>query len=168
MTDTQTAPASAQHTPNQALIDSVAHWSKSIHWTKEGLAIRILRLVNEAYPERAAVTAQHTSGPWTLGNHHHEHQTGPDRDAPLWSVPIWANDATPGERIAAEAFAFDRNQARANARLIASAPALLAACVGALATYRTFRSVPRDEQEWTSLDDDALNALFAAIAQAKE
>jgi hypothetical protein len=30
-------------------------------------------------------------------------------------------------------------------------------------TARTFRAVPKDEQEWTSIDDEALDAAFAIL-----
>ena len=32
------------------------------------------------------------------------------------------------------------------------------------ATARTFRDVPKDEQDWTVTDDEALDAAFAALA----
>ena len=44
---------------------------------------------------------------------------------------------------------------------------LLAALEGLAATARTFRNVPKDEQEWTSIDDDALDNAFDAIAKAR-
>lgn len=54
----------------------------------------------------------------------------------------------------------------ANARLISAAPDLLKALKALISTARTFRNVPKDEQEWTSIDDDALEAAFDAIAKA--
>jgi hypothetical protein len=57
-------------------------------------------------------------------------------------------------------------EGEANARLMASAPDLLAALEALTATARTFRNVPADEQEWTPIDDEALDAAFAAIAKA--
>ena len=54
-----------------------------------------------------------------------------------------------------------------DAPLLAAAPDLLAALVALAATARTFRNVPKAEQEWGPLDDEALNAAFAAIAKAK-
>lgn len=53
-----------------------------------------------------------------------------------------------------------------DARLIAAAPDLLKALKALVSTARTFRNVPKDEQEWTSIDDDALEAAFDAIAKA--
>lgn len=35
------------------------------------------------------------------------------------------------------------------------------------ATVRTFRNVPKDQQEWTPLDDAALDAAFAALEATK-
>jgi len=51
--------------------------------------------------------------------------------------------------------------------LRASNAQLLAALKTIISTYRTFRNVPVEEQQWTSLDEEALQAGFAAIAQAK-
>jgi hypothetical protein len=55
----------------------------------------------------------------------------------------------------------------ANARLIAAAPEMLAALRAVVSTYRTFREVPKKEQEWTPLDDEALEAAFKAIEKAE-
>jgi hypothetical protein len=40
--------------------------------------------------------------------------------------------------------------------------ALAACCV----SLRTFRNVPKDEQDWTSLDDDALDNAFQTLERA--
>ena len=69
-------------------------------------------------------------------------------------------DATREQTIA---FCFDT----ATLRLLLAAPDMLAALVALAATARTFRNVPKAEQEWGPLDDEALNAAFAAIAKAK-
>lgn len=53
------------------------------------------------------------------------------------------------------------------ARLLASAPELLEALEFLASTARTFRNVPKNQQEWTSIDEDALNAAFSAIAKAR-
>lgn len=53
-----------------------------------------------------------------------------------------------------------------NARLICAAPDLLEALQALTATARTFRNVSKREQEWTPLDDEALDAAFAAIVKA--
>jgi len=55
----------------------------------------------------------------------------------------------------------------ADARLIAAVPEFLAALQGLTATARTFRNVPKEEQNWTVLDDEALEAAFAALAKAE-
>jgi len=52
------------------------------------------------------------------------------------------------------------------AALMASAPELLAALQALTITARTFRNVPKEEQDWTSYDDSALDNARAAIARA--
>jgi hypothetical protein len=44
---------------------------------------------------------------------------------------------------------------------------LVAALSALVCTARTFRNVPKSEQEWTPIDDEALDAAFAALAKAK-
>lgn len=51
--------------------------------------------------------------------------------------------------------------------LVNSHAELLAALQAVTATARTFRNVPKDDQEWTPIDDEALDAAFAAIAKAE-
>lgn len=90
---------------------------------------------------------KHTPGPWIV----HQFPSG--------NIEIFGpND---------EAIAAIWHKHADNATLIASAPTLLAALKAVTATYRTFRNVPRDEQEWTTLDDEALDAAFEAIQQAE-
>ena len=60
-------------------------------------------------------------------------------------------------------FVFDER----TADLLGAAPDLLAALKGIVATYRTFRNVPKDRQEWTPLDDEALAAGYDAIDKAE-
>ena len=67
-------------------------------------------------------TTKATHGPWTLGATRHEQNVGES-----WIVSVWAYEAPAGNRFAANAFALDRDDARARARLIAAAPAMLAA-----------------------------------------
>lgn len=50
-----------------------------------------------------------------------------------------------------------------NMRLCAKAPELRDALRALAATARTFRNVPKDEQEWTLLDEEALTAAFAVL-----
>ena len=44
---------------------------------------------------------------------------------------------------------------------------LVAALSALVCTARTFRNVPKSKQEWTPIDDEALDAAFAALAKAK-
>ena len=53
------------------------------------------------------------------------------------------------------------------ANQLEAVPDLVAALEALAATARTFRNVPAERQEWTSLDDEALEAAFAAIAKAE-
>lgn len=69
-----------------------------------------------------------TPSPWHIGETAHEFEA-----EGVWNVPVWANHAEPGDKIALEAKAKDREQARANARLAAAAPELLEACKAMLA-----------------------------------
>lgn len=55
-----------------------------------------------------------------------------------------------------------------NAKLIALAPRMAAALAAIEATYRTFRNVPKEQQEWTSLDDDALTETQAILRTIEE
>lgn len=50
--------------------------------------------------------------------------------------------------------------------LLADRDRLRAALADLAATARTFRNVPQDQQQWTSLDDAALDQAFAALAQS--
>ncbi len=54
-----------------------------------------------------------------------------------------------------------------NSLLIAAAPELLEALETLTQSARTFRNVPKEEQEWTSFDDEALENAFKAIAKAE-
>ena len=45
---------------------------------------------------------------------------------------------------------------------------MLAALVTVSCTYRTFRNVPHEKQEWTPLDDEVLDNVNQVIKQAKE
>ena len=57
-------------------------------------------------------------------------------------------------------------RAEAHLRIMHAEPRLLVALQALAATARTFRNVPEQDQHWTSLDDDALEGAFAAIAEA--
>lgn len=69
--------------------------------------------------------------PWQIGDYRHDTLEVNDR----WSVPIWANSAPSGDKIAAEAIASDRETALERAMLIAAAPELLEACEAAIKDY---------------------------------
>ncbi len=45
---------------------------------------------------------------------------------------------------------------------------LLEALDNLTATARTFRNVPKDEQEWTSIDDIALDCAFKTVEKAEK
>ena len=60
----------------------------------------------------------------------------------------------------------DHAQGAKIAALIAAAPEMLAALQALTITARTFRNVPKEEQEWTPYDDAALDNAFAIIARA--
>lgn len=91
----------------------------------------------------------HTPGPWA---------TSSLSNGTEWTVSIDGGD------MLADLTGCPNEQA--NARLIAAAPDLFKALKALVSTARTFRDVPKDEQEWTSIDDDALEAAFDAIAKA--
>lgn len=50
--------------------------------------------------------------------------------------------------------------------LYAAAPELLAALEALTSTARTFRNVPKEEQDWGPLDDEALDNAFCVIEKA--
>ena len=58
------------------------------------------------------------------------------------------------------------NTADTHLRVAHAGPKLLAALLALAATARTFRNVPEGVQQWTSIDDDALEGAFAAIDEA--
>ena len=101
----------------------------------------------------------HTPGPWEAV------QLTPSH----WTSPEWVITG-PRQGIGADLIGHcyrQRDNAEANARLIAAAPDLLAALEALTATARTFRNVPKDEQAWGPIDDEALDSAFAAILKAK-
>jgi hypothetical protein len=51
--------------------------------------------------------------------------------------------------------------------LFRAAQAMRDALAAVSQTYRTFRNVPKEDQEWTALDDEALEAVEAALAKAE-
>lgn len=101
---------------------------------------------------------QHTKGPWeVMWEDHANVIIGADQA--VIADCFHADDRTQGPR--------EQEQALANARLIASAPELLEALNHAHNSLRTFRNVPKEEQEWTSFDDDVMEAIERAIAKAE-
>ena len=97
--------------------------------------------------------AKHTPGPWVIHGNFTE---------------IHPHDDPDGDRVIADIDPdCEMDSREANAYLIAAAPELLEALQGLASTTRTFRNVPKAEQEWTAMDDEALTAAFAAIAKAR-
>jgi len=99
---------------------------------------------------------KYTPGPWVFHGQHQEIHAAVDEDGSQVIADMNPDNDYPRETNAA------------NARLIAAAPELLAALQALTATARTFRNVPKGQQEWTALDDEALNAAFSAIAKATQ
>ena len=62
--------------------------------------------------------------------------------------------------------AADSAQGARIAALMAAAPELLAVLQDLTITARTFRNVPKENQDWTAYDDMALDNAFAIIARA--
>jgi hypothetical protein len=105
---------------------------------------------------------QHTPGPWKIAE-----SIGNNLTASKMRRVRCVNEGMEHGAVCEVYGASDGSIASANARLIAAAPELLAAVEAMCATFRTFRNVPLEEQEWTALDDEALEAGFNAIAKAK-
>ena len=104
--------------------------------------------------EAAPASGQHTPGPWKFGG------TG--------SCEIYAADGKAICEISFSALMYD-GEGTANARLIAAAPALLAALEACAARFAGMRA-QCDQAEWDenySPDDAAWQQARAAIAQAK-
>ena len=99
------------------------------------------------------MTMQHTPGPWHRNIKPATHYN-----------TIFAGRNTHVAHLAVQGKT--EAEVEANCTLIAAAPDLLKALRALASTARTFRNVPKEEQEWTSIDDDALKAAFAAIAKA--
>ena len=104
-------------------------------------------------------THTHTNGPWKA------YLYGKDAHGRTIAT-VGAND---GNNRICEISPYDLplSDVAANARLISAAPDLLAALQAVLSTYRTFRNVPKDLQEWTCIDDEAFEQGLSAIAKAK-
>jgi len=102
----------------------------------------------------------HTSGPWRYDKKRCAILAGEDKEEDGFVVE-------PATKVVDLYGVMGGDDTDADARLIAAAPDLLAALRAVASTYRTFRNVPKDEQEWTPLDDEALEAAFAAIAKAE-
>ena len=62
----------------------------------------------------------------------------------------------------------DEKESYANARLFAAAPDLLRALRNLASITRTFRNVPKSKQEWTPVDDAALDEAYAIISKVEE
>lgn len=100
-----------------------------------------------------------TLGPWTC------HSGAVYQDGPN----VWPKGDESGSRIAL----MDREnpltmptERDANAKAIAALPELIEALQNAQNSLRTFRNVPKDEQEWTPTDDDVMEAIESALRKA--
>ena len=89
--------------------------------------------------------SKHTPGPWTSD----ETEAGWLIYAPTTCQDVvWTEDMTDEDR-----------------RLMTAAPDMLEALRAALASLRTFSpAVPKDEQDWTSYDEDVRNVIEDIIA----
>lgn len=103
----------------------------------------------------------HTKGPWHTGQGNGEGSIFADEGRMRFE------NGTVLYPICTMNTGWDKTEDAANARLVAAAPELLEALKALAATARTFRNVPKHEQEWTPLDEEALEAAFAAIAKAE-
>jgi len=114
--------------------------------------------------------AKHTKGPWTIDN-------GPkslDADHRLFEIHSLTGGKTNDGNVIAIVVGdiFDhtvplKNQAEANARLIAAAPDLLEACKKAYNTLSEARDLATDDENFDPTDiDDTLNKIHAACSKA--
>lgn len=72
-------------------------------------------------------------------------------------------------RSTADGFAGPPSEASANGRLIVNAPAMYHTIIALTNALRTFGpGVPKDEQQWTSFDEDALNAAYRLLSTIEE
>jgi hypothetical protein len=94
----------------------------------------------------------HTPGPWEV--------TSGFVQTPE-EIPICHMDREPGNGT----LPVERDR---NADLIADAPGMMQLLKAVAATYRTFRGVPKEQQEWTPLDDEILEAIQKMIHKHKE
>lgn len=104
----------------------------------------------------------HTPGPWIVGKLRRDDDPN-EPDMAYLSIGIRT-----GQTIC-EAWLLNssEDELAANARLIAAAPDLYVALTNLVATTRTFRNVPKDKQEWTPLDDEALNEAFEVLTKVQ-
>jgi hypothetical protein len=103
----------------------------------------------------------HTPGPWRYDKFHCTILSGEDKENEDGELVKLAT------RVVDCYGALGGDDTDADVRLIVAAPELLAALKAVASTYRTFRNVPKEKQEWTPLDDEALEAAFAAISKAE-
>ena len=115
---------------------------------------------------------KHTPGPWDFRK---GDTLNPDRPFGIVRLlsrdeclQIDGDDSGFGDRSEVIAEVTDGTEAVADARLIAAAPALLAACYQALGAMRDLAEQAGDVPEWNTGGDayEACNALCAAIAKA--
>lgn len=99
---------------------------------------------------------KHTPGPWKIGGALNENRTGVN-----WEVPVWSDNGPEYGKMSAIATAPDREMARANARLIASAPDMLKALQSVLSDVQTSNGLH-------GLAPEIENAVEAAIRKAED
>jgi len=102
--------------------------------------------------------SDHTAGPWAAEVPPPDAYTDPDILLDP-SVAFWIAETRPAGEVLAHILQTSQGDAEANARLIAAAPDLLAACRVALGPAAHFATEFDDEEPW--------NALRAAIAKAE-
>jgi hypothetical protein len=96
-----------------------------------------------------------TPGPWRIG----------DAGTTIFGPP----NGTPFPKMIASITnnPFPSKSQRANARLIAAAPQLYQALLALTQIARTFRNVPKEEQDWGPIDDEVLDNAFEVLAHAE-
>lgn len=112
---------------------------------------------------------KHTPGPWKVGDYQHACPRAPHCTEPHGAPEVVAaNGSGMMLAVAVGDCGHGHETAQANARLIAAAPALLAALEGVLRECVTIGGFPEKGKGRTAEQQDAYDAARAAIAQAEE